>query len=125
MAKTVYCQVLFGNPTVTGTVTLSFGPTFESATVLVEKPIDGAALQSAFNGGPYGQVIQSAAVDEMIGFCYDRPGSEQLFLRLNGAVIPGVTLSDPAQAGVITRSTQDVSVAAYIAGVATGVAIAV
>lgn len=125
MAKSIYTQVLYGNPTVSGLVRLSIGDTFESSVMVLESTVSAAPLQSAFSGGPYaGGVFQSAAVDEMIGFSFDRVGSEKLFLRLDGAVINGVSLDDPVHSGTITKSTKDVSVASYLAGVATGVAIA-
>lgn len=66
----------------------------------------------------------SAAVDEMIGFAFSRANSDQLFLTLDGHPIAGAVFSIPSTAGTVIRSTEDISVNSFIAGVATGVAIA-
>lgn len=52
MAKWIYTQVLYGNPTVSGLVRLSIGDTFESSVTVLESTVSAAPLQSAFSGGP-------------------------------------------------------------------------
>lgn len=125
MSKSIFVQTLYGNPTVTGTVRLSLGADVGAAAEVMSTALTAAPLQTAFGQGalPLGVVV-SAAVDEMIGFAFNRVGSDQLFLTLDGHPVAGVVFSIPSTAGTVIRSTEDISVNSFIAGVATGVAIA-
>lgn len=125
MAKNIVAQTLFGNPVLNGALRLSIGEDLASSQVVLETTLASARLQSAFPQGLLSLgVIASAPVDEMIGFAFEQKGSEKLYLQLGGSNIAGVTLSAPTASGVVARSTEDISVGSFLAGVATGVAIA-
>lgn len=119
--KYFYSQVMSGNPTVTGAVTLEFVDTSGVAsTVLGPVALSNQMLFSALPAGKYGPVAVSEVVDGHVGLSFAATGSERVNVKMDGNAIPLVTLSEPQSSGTFSTDVSASIVKAYVAGVATG-----